>query len=266
MIAMRRWWVFGRCVLLSALLALCESCSSRVWLTESKDISVDGATSVQVHTGCGDISVAPSDDGAVHVQIQRTAPSRQEAQSLPVDVSVAGSVIQIGWNGSPGEDGVFFAVQVPASLSVSLSSGDRSIHVSGIQGAVDAATDAGDIVVDHVTGRLTARTSGGAISVSGHTGAVDLQTTAGDVSASGALSGANTIVTGAGSIDVAIPAGSSLSVAATTHAGTASNDFGLPSQADGEGIATSFHGTIGTGAMGSLVMEDGAGPIGLHVE
>jgi DUF4097 and DUF4098 domain-containing protein YvlB len=172
---------------------------------------------------------------------------------------------------------------VPPTMPLTLWSGDRSIHVSGIQAPVDAETLGGDISVDHVTGTVTARTSsgdihlshllgdvtahtdGGNILASAHQGSLALSTDGGDIDVSGSLTGASQVKTGGGTLDVSIPANSRLDIQAESATGPAWNDFGLPIDTQG-GHSIGFSGRLGDGSLGTLEMTDAAGPIALHSE
>jgi DUF4097 and DUF4098 domain-containing protein YvlB len=229
---------------------------------QSLDITIKAprATSLQLHTGSGAISV----DGFEH-----GADAKTDVGSITLK-GVAGDLTLHSGSGAITTEGATGAVVADSgvgSVTVKGSTGSRKIHtgsgaisLDGAQGAVSARTDVGRIDIRHAKGDLTLYSGSGAIQVSDTEGSVGAESGVGAVSIAARLTGQSRIKTGSGAIAVTLPADSKLKVDASTGTGAIHNDFGFRV----EGLVShDAKGTIGDGSGGSLHVKTGIGSIDL---
>lgn len=114
---------------------------------------------IKIMGGRGDIKITPSNDGQVHVMVQKTvrSESKSEADKLN-DSSKAkfqqqGSLMVLDLSGANFDRGKFdVEVEAPRTAALSLSTHRGTISVSDRDAAVELSTENGDIELDTVKG------------------------------------------------------------------------------------------------------------------
>lgn len=200
-------------VLVLAALAVAAPATASVRYTEQSDRAVEarGIKGVEVDNPRGDVEVAPSPDGRIHVTAIKTCRGhdRAEAQRYARDVNVtAGAVgdryvvrvqypkhvdIQVNfWDlfagkGESGEFGprhdVHLLLQVPADMPLRLESVSGDLAARGLSGRQALHTTSGDCTAETAGGPLDVRTVSGDAHVRGR-GSAFVRTTSGDITAS----------------------------------------------------------------------------------
>jgi DUF4097 and DUF4098 domain-containing protein YvlB len=148
-------------------------------------------------------------------------------------------------------------ITVPPHADLDLHTGAGDIIVRDVQGDVRADSGAGDVDVRDVTGELDAHTGAGSIDVRRATGSVDLDTGAGSIDYRGAPQGYCRFNTGAGSIEIELPADANLELDLDTGVGDVDVDMFV----DGSQSNRKVRGIIGDGSEGEIRAHTGAGNI-----
>lgn len=133
-----------------------------------------------------------------------------------------------------------------------------AIRLQHVGGSVRAQTAGGLVTVRDAAGSVQVRALGGAVRVTGACGRVDARSGAGSISVRFSGAPAGRIETGAGEIDVRIPADAGAELDARTMIGGVRVDPGLPFS--GERRGSSVRGRLGSGG-DALVLRGTAGPI-----
>jgi DUF4097 and DUF4098 domain-containing protein YvlB len=177
-----------------------------------RTLSVSGATSLDLTTGSGDVTVksgsgnqvvihatihgnnewfSSNAEGAVH-QVESNPPIQQ-----------SGNTIRIGYN--LPEDvkrhvSISYDVTVPADTTVQAHSGSGNLNLQGLRSGVEATTGSGDIQLRDLGSRVSAHTGSGSIRGEDVAAAFNAHTGSGDIEAQLAGSGDVDVQTGSGGV------------------------------------------------------------------
>ena len=177
-----------------------------VLVTEDRRFAAQEGTELVIRSFDGSIDVQSWDAHEVAVRIERSAPTRRQAESLEVRSSQEGNRITIEAvdprSGGPGDDGdVSFIVRAPRRISLSARTDDGSIRAVGFAGDVRIESGDGGVRAERLSGQVSVRTGDGGISLENASGAVRAETGDGGISVQNA-SGALDVRSGDGGIDV----------------------------------------------------------------
>jgi DUF4097 and DUF4098 domain-containing protein YvlB len=183
---------------------------------EDKRFAVTGKPDVSLSTFDGPIEIRTSDRPEVSVTIEKRAFNKaaasridvhteQNGNHIVVDVRLpkAAHVFVIGFSNTSAK----LIVTMPASADVHASSGDGSIDVEGLNGALNLRSGDGSIRGRDLAGDLTVHTGDGSIKLERVNGALDADTGDGSVTADGALTSVR-VHSGDGSVTIRAATGS----------------------------------------------------------
>lgn len=198
------------------------------------NVNTEGATSSETHTfkvGAspkvtldtfdGSIEVHSWDRPEVEVIVEKQAQDDTLLQQVVVEQSQDGDAVTLRVRGpaAGGRDGIQIGViyspsaklrvALPKSVTLDIRSGDGSITVEDVTGAVTMRSGDGSIVGMRVSGDVRATTDDGSIRLRETAGKVDVETQDGSVVVSGTLT-ALRAKTGDGSVRIAAEAGSTI--------------------------------------------------------
>ncbi len=225
---------------------------------DEKRFTVSGRPEVAVSTFDGSIEVRPWDRSEVEVVVEKHAGSKESAADIVVDAQQNGNKISVEVR-APAHHGFGFhigrsaklIVSVPAATDLTAKSGDGSIDVERIAGAIDLHSGDGGIKGRSLTGDVVVSTGDGSIAIDGafaslraHSGDGSLHVTA----ASGSHASKNwDLSTGDGSVNVAFPTDFSADIDAHTGDGRISLQDVSLSDVTGQIGRTSVKGRLGAG-------------------
>jgi hypothetical protein len=219
---------------------------------QEKQFDVTGAPDVSLSTFDGSIEVQPWDRQQVSVTIERHARSKDAADRLDVRATQDGNKVTVEIRRPAGGSAGFgwgdrasakLIVQMPASGTLVASSGDGSIDVRGLDGRCDLKSGDGSITVHGVSGDLKAHTGDGSIDLADASGAIDADSGDGSISVTGRISTVR-VRTGDGSVHVDAAPGSSATGDWDIVTGDGSVTLALPAGFSGDLDAHSGDGRI----------------------
>jgi nitrogen regulatory protein PII len=189
--------------------------ASEYSVREEKRFAVSGPARLSLSTFDGSIEVRGWDRNEVMVEVEKVGPDQKTVERIEVRAAQDGSAITIdvpkpsplettGLRRTPSAN---LVVAVPLKTTVRARSGDGSIHVSRISGAIDLDTEDGSIRLEEVAGTLVARTGDGSVHAQKVDGQVEIRTGDGSIGLDGVLTGV-TVETRDGSVDVTARPGS----------------------------------------------------------
>jgi Toastrack DUF4097 len=224
-------------------------------ITETHTFIVAAQPKIIVKDDLGSIRVHPgSDDHQVIVQVTKhsysllghpaSATVQYEQNNEKNRVTIRAGT---GWH-FLGKSSVDVDITVPRLSDLELKNEAGSISVSGVNGQMTCATDAGSVKVTQAMLRGDSR----------------LKTDAGAITFSGTLHphGSYTMTTDAGSVNVTLPAASSFRVDAKTDVGSINSDFPLAIQRDFPGAKA--RGDIGPAPCPMLKLRTDVGTINVR--
>ena len=190
--------------------------ANAAWVTErdEKRFSVAGKPELVLSTFDGPIEVRSWDRAEVLVVVEKRAISREASAAIQVDSSQQGDrvIVEVKhpghnvWNWF-GAGSARLIVSVPQTADVRASSGDGSIRLDGVNGAIALRSGDGRIIASHSSGTVSAATGDGSIDLDGVQGTVEATTGDGRVRVTGRLTGLRAR-SGDGSITIAADPGS----------------------------------------------------------
>jgi DUF4097 and DUF4098 domain-containing protein YvlB len=152
---------------------------------EEKRFTVAGKPSVEVSTFDGSIEIRPWDRSEVLVVVEKRAWDKESAAAIDVQSEQNGNRVRVEVK-TPRSDVWFFGfnrsrsarllVSVPSASDVQARSGDGSIDVERITGAVNLGSGDGSIRGRELTGDLNVRTGDGSIRLEAVDGVLDANT------------------------------------------------------------------------------------------
>jgi DUF4097 and DUF4098 domain-containing protein YvlB len=160
---------------------------------------------IKVLGGRGDIKVTPSNDGQVHVIVQKTVRSESKSdadkmnESSKAKFQQQGSLMVLDLSGAAFDRGRFnVEMEVPRSAPVNLFTHHGAINISDRDASVDAFTEHGDIELDTIKGdasihvkhgNVTANKVGGNVTIDGVVNDASVSDLAGSLSMTGTYYG-----------------------------------------------------------------------------
>jgi hypothetical protein len=216
-------------------------------IIESSEMRFDvgEAPALLIENFAGDINVQTGAEGTIEVVASRRAGSAENIQGIVIEPSQEGDTVRIVTR-KPSDR----LLNASVELDVTVPPGTR----------VEITNGAGEVTIEDVEGEIVADTGAGNIVVRGSEGQVRLDTGAGDVDYAGNPQGTSTFGTGAGNIEISLPADFAGSVELDT--GIGSVDLGGFDVIGGVS-PRSAQGTIGTGGGPIIQAHTGAGDIDL---
>jgi hypothetical protein len=218
----------------------CAVASQSAWADEwSKHWNVSGKPELRISTGDASVIVETGSDhsidahlttigwtiGATGVRVEE----RQTGDKVEIEVKVP------NMNWSFGHRSIRLEVRVPRELIADLHTGDGSISLRGLHGALRADTGDGSIHGEDLDGALDAHTGDGSVRVAGRFDKLQLHTQDGSVEAEvregSRLDGDWRIQTGDGSVRVRVP--KTLAADLEAHTGDGHIHFDLPVATNG---------------------------------
>ncbi len=213
---------------LGAALAACalSACTVNVntegaTASETRKFTVAGAPTVTLDTFDGAIEVHSWDRNEVEVIVDKQAQDDAMLAQIVVEQSQDGNHITLRVRGpaQAGRSGLVIGVSfspratlrvaLPKAATLELKSGDGTITVEDVAGAVTAQSDDGSIIGTRLSGDLRARTDDGSIRLREMTGKVDAETLDGSITVNGTLTHLRA-KTGDGSVRIGAESGSAL--------------------------------------------------------
>jgi phage baseplate assembly protein gpV len=253
------------CSVLTLFLASCAQLQVAInykTSTESLSADVGSAKRLKVKSSAGSVEMIADSEGKIEVSATKKAPTEEALGEITISLTADGDDISLTWTGgkSSSNKSVDFKIRLPKEMIREVDLGAGSISSEGSTGEAKMVTGAGSVSVNGGTGTIHAKSGAGEVKVKDVSGTVTAETSAGSVHVSGTLTGSNSVITRAGSVDVEVPASSKLKVKLSTSAGSVSNDFGFTASGIG---GQSASGTIGDGSDGSLTIQSSAGSVSL---
>ncbi|HZT76157.1 MAG TPA: DUF4097 family beta strand repeat-containing protein [Vicinamibacterales bacterium] len=197
---------------------------------EEKRFTVSGRPALSVSTFDGSIEVRPWDRADVEVVVEKHAGSKQSASTIDVDAQQNGNTIRVDVRvpalhafGFHMNRSAKLIVSVPAGTDLTARSGDGSIDIERINGAIDLHSGDGTIKGRSLGGDVVVTTGDGSVAIDGafaslraHTGDGSLRVTA----AAGSHASKDwDLSTGDGSVSVTLPHGFDAEIDAHTGDG-----------------------------------------------
>jgi DUF4097 and DUF4098 domain-containing protein YvlB len=183
---------------------------------EDKQFAVTGKPHLELSTFDGSIEIRSSQRRDVAVTIEKQAYSKHAADRIEIHTEQTGDHIVVNVRLPRAEHVLGFAngasakliVSVPASADVQARSGDGSIDIAHVTGAIDLRSGDGSIVGRQIGGDVKAHTGDGSIELEQLDGALDVDTGDGSVKVSGKLTSVRAR-SGSGTVTVRAAVGSS---------------------------------------------------------
>jgi Putative adhesin len=194
------------------------------------------AQRLSVRTGGGQVALAASTDGRVHVHsrvryglVRPTLTEQSNAEGVRLEAGCRGW-FGLGFSGCE----VDYTVAAPPNFTVEVRSGGGEIRARDLAGDVSLSTGGGDIDVSGNGGTLSMTSGGGTITTSGLRGpVVQARTGGGSVELSFTYPpGRVSADSGGGDVNVAVPGGPAYQVDAGTGGGETTIDVRTDPQAE----------------------------------
>ncbi len=234
---------------------------------EDKRFAVTGKPDVSLSTFDGPIEIRVSDRPEVLVTIEKRAWNKkaaagmdvrteQDGNHIVVDVRLpkAAHVFAFGFSSASAK----LIVTMPASADVHATSGDGSIDVERVNGALDLRSGDGSIHGRNLTGDVTLHTGDGSIKLEQIAGTLDADTGDGSITVDGALKGLRAR-SGDGNVTIRAAAGSATDADWSITTGDGSVVLEL---VDGFGAELDAHTGDGAIAMRDVTLSNVSGQIG----
>jgi hypothetical protein len=218
--------------LATATLSLCLATSAHA--TEchfDKTLTVNGAPSLSVSTGSGDVRIMPGKDGEIHISGRVRSGhggwfggSSNEGQVQPVcdhpPIEQNGSDVRIGKDNSQmyRHVAIDYVIETPKGSAVSANSGSGNLELHDVTGRVVGSTGSGDIRASNLGPDSKLETGSGNITAEGLAGDAKVDTGSGDIKIHQSAPGNIRTRTGSGNIDIT-------SLAGGLNAGTGSGNI-----------------------------------------
>ncbi|HXG72289.1 MAG TPA: DUF4097 family beta strand repeat-containing protein [Gemmatimonadaceae bacterium] len=142
---------------------------------EEKRFTVSGPADVRVTTFDGSIQIQAWDRPEVLIEIEKRGPTRESVDALESEVEQTGSVIDLEVKrprtesfsgiGVHRSSSARLIVSVPGTTNIRARSGDGSIRIERVNGAIELRTSDGSIRASEVTGELSFDTNDGSVVV-----------------------------------------------------------------------------------------------------
>jgi hypothetical protein len=234
---------------------------------EDKRFAVTGKPEVSLSTFDGSIEIRTSDRPEVAVTIEKRAYTKEAASRVEVHAEQNGNQIVVEAR-HPKVAHVFafglfnatarLIVTLPPSANVRATSGDGTIDIERVNGAVNLRSGDGSIHGRDLAGDLTAHTGDGAIKLERVSGTLDADTGDGSVVADGSFKSVR-VRTGDGSVSIRAATGSAADADWNITTGDGSVVLEVP---EGFGAELDAHTGDGGITMRDMTLSNVSGPIG----
>jgi DUF4097 and DUF4098 domain-containing protein YvlB len=234
---------------------------------QEKTFRVTGKPDVTLSTFDGSIEVRTTERPEVSVTIEKHGVSKdatdrievraeQDGNRIVVEVRwPKGTMMGLAWHTSASAK---LIVAVPATTDLHARSGDGSIEVERIAGAIELRSGDGSIHGSGLSGDIKVQTGDGGIKLEGVAGTVNVNTGDGSVSIAGRLTGVRAR-SGDGSMAIHAGPGSTTDGDWTISTGDGSVELALP---DGFGGELDAHTGDGTVTLRDLTLSNVTGTMG----
>jgi DUF4097 and DUF4098 domain-containing protein YvlB len=241
-------------------LAAAAACTVNVNTTtaearETTRFTVAGAPRVTLDTFDGSIEVHSWDKREVEVEIEKRAQDDAALQRITVEATQDGDAVTVRVRGPerPGSEGVTVGISqsptarlrvaLPKDSQLELVTGDGSIRIEDVDGAITARSGDGSIQGMRLAGALRLRTGDGTIRLQRASGTVEAETEDGSVTIDGQVKTVNAS-SGDGSVRVTVEEGAVLAGAWAISTRDGSITLRLPRQVDAAIEASTGDGSI----------------------
>lgn len=214
---------------------------------ESREMSFDVGASptLVIDNFAGNVRIETGSDGVISAVASIRAAGAASVRDISVEPTQEGDTVSIRTRRPSGR-----IATVAVDLDLTVPEGTR----------IEVTSGAGDVTAEDVHGEIMVDTGAGNVTVTGNEGQVRLETGAGDIDYTGAPQGTSTFSTGAGNIQISLPADFSGAVDLDTGIGSVDvRGFDV----EGSVSRTNARGTIGTGEGPAIEADTGAGDIDL---
>jgi DUF4097 and DUF4098 domain-containing protein YvlB len=241
--------------------------SQPAWADEwTKHWNISGKPELRVSTGDASVVVDVGGDHSIDARLTTTGWTigatgvRIEERQVGDKVEIEVKVPNLHW--SFGNRSIHLEVHVPRELIADVHTGDGSISLRGLHGALRVDTGDGSIHGEDLDGTLEARTGDGSVRVAGRFDKLQLHTQDGsvetEVKEGSRLDGDWRIQTGDGSLRVRVP--KNLAADLEAHTGDGHIRFDLPGTTNGAKDEHTSQAKLNGGGP-ALVLRTGDGSI-----
>ena len=213
---------------------------------QEMSFEVGDAPALLIDNFAGNVRIRAGGEGLISADVSRRAGRSANLRNISIEPSQEGDTVRIVTRRTSAA-----MSNVAVNLEITVPAGTR----------IEVTNGAGDVTIDDVRGEIVVHTGAGDVEVRGSQGQVRLDTGAGNIDYAGEPDGASTFNTGAGNIEISLPAGFAARVDLDTGIGSVElGGFDV----DGSVSPGSARGTIGGGG-GDVTIEarTGAGDIDL---
>ncbi|MGV0813834.1 DUF4097 family beta strand repeat-containing protein [Mycolicibacterium boenickei] len=156
--------------------------------------------------------------GAVRVDIGLPTRSRLNLSSASADMDADGAYSDSRFASASG---ALRVATVNGNLKADTSSGD--VTVGDLVGDARIATASGDAAIERIDGDAKFQAASGSLAIGTLRGNLKMQTASGSVAVTAAVTGALSVQTGSGEVEVGIPEGTAARLELKTRSGTVDN-------------------------------------------
>lgn len=220
---------------------------------------VGEAPSLEIDNFAGQVTVRAGESDAIHVVATKRASRAGDLGRIQVDIDQQNSkvVIKTRKPSNLNNVSVLLEITAPASTRLDLRTGASNTDVRGLRNDIKLFTGAGSVVIADVIGDIDAHTGAGSMDVRRASGRVQMNTGAGAIYYEGDLQGTCRFTSGAGRIQLILPADLNMEVDLSTGLGSVNVSHTVVGQV----TRRSAKGYIGTGRQGSINAFTGVGSI-----
>jgi hypothetical protein len=217
--------------------------------TIQKSFEAGDTPVVEIRNFAGTIDIRAGEGGAIDVTAVKKTSRKSGLDRIQVDFRHSGSRLVIKTRETRDTPNARVELEVVAPAGTRLE-----LH-----------TGAGTVTVQDITGDMDIHTGAGVIDVRGAEGSVVASLGAGQILYRGAPSGNCRFQSGAGEIDLRLPAGTDVELDAGTALGRVSVDFAVDGRVrETQGLGSErIRGTIGNGSDGSIYVHTGVGEVNI---
>ena len=207
---------------------------------EEKRFAVSGTPDLSLATFDGSVEIRSWDKSEVLIEIEKRAADKTMAEAIKITVEQSGNTISLTVKKPDGLQPAFgfkvsptarIVASVPRRCNIVARSGDGSISIERVEGAIELHTGDGSVKGRDVAGTLRVTTGDGSLRFENVSGSLDLESGDGGARVSGRLQ-ALTLKTGDGSVEVRAEDGSSMAADWEIRTGDGGLRLELPANFD----------------------------------
>ena len=200
---------------------------------------------LEITNFAGRITIQPGERDTIHVVATKKASTRSNLERIRISASAPDDggrvVIKTQRPPSTGNASVEMVITVPAGTQLDVDTGAGTVDVGGI------------------TGPVAIHSGAGTVNLHGAAGSAQVRLGAGTINYEGSPAGYCSFESGAGTINLTLPADLNMEVDVSTGAGKVD----VAHDVDGRVTKQSARGTVGDGSQGTVYAHIGAGDISL---